>query len=177
MRYRAEIENGKIKHYRNKYFLLDENNQRYIVNKTWVRRNIDLISNASVSNEHVYIIKDQLEKAKQIIIRDMIKQTKSIQGFGLTNELNIMNYDIQHNTLNKIPSRPFASEAWRFIGHYNIETSKIFQDCLIAAIEQLKSQGNQVWQTVDSDGNRWLFANKGLAEEFATKSNSIIMEL
>ena len=175
MRYRLEVENGKPKHYKGYYYIVDHNNNKMIKTKKWVIENIDFISNTSITRNHIYLVIDRYEKAIKAILNGMVREIKSKTGFCITEELHLMRYNVQHGRLTKLPTKPFIHEAWGFIGHYELDNDQIFSECLNQVLKEIKSQGIQIWSAVDSDKNRRLFISKDMAEAFATKSRSSIM--
>lgn len=177
LRYRLEIDNGKMKTYKGNYYIVDNNNNHVIYKKTWVIQNIGLISNASVSKDQVYLIKDKFERALKIVIDGMIRNILSPYGLSINDELHLAQYNATHEAVTKLASRPFVTDAWGFIGHYDMDTPPIFKDCLARAIKEVKHQGKQVWLTTDPGNNRRLFSDKAKAELFATKSRSVVSEV
>lgn len=153
-----EVENGRIKHYKGHYYIYNVFGERYVVKKSWVKENIHLISNASCSNNSVYLVKDEYERAIEIIIRDIESQIKSNNGFNIQEELNMVKIDSLK--LNNIPSRATVREAWGYIRSLSLDNCLIYTSCIQHVIKKMEAQGYQIWQLTTSSENKILFSDK-----------------
>lgn len=174
MKYKAEVENEKIKRYRGNYYVVDHYGNRRVVSKAWILENKHLISNISVSGKLVYLVRDKFDMAICIIIKDMIKQMANKGGLNLKEELSLVSVDIIQTRT--ISTKATAREAWWYIKAFGLDNKQIFMSCLNQAQKIVHDQGKRIWQLTTSD-SKIIFTNQVKAELEARRLGGAVTEL
>lgn len=131
MRYMIEVKDEKLHQDKGYYYVMSSDGGRGVVDKGWIRKNIDYISNASMCRNRIYMVKDKFERAVEIIKRDMVRRMKSKNGFDFYTEYKLMSHEQDIVPLTKLPAKATARQAWDFISHYGVDKDIIFKGCLM----------------------------------------------
>lgn len=154
MRYTLETENNKLKKggtgVNTCYYARGWDGSRGVMSKDWVVKNIDYISNASVSGGKVYLVHDKFERAKRIILLDMLSQIKN-RGFDAKQAYMAATYGRGLGKTTQLTAKSNVNQALDFIAHYDIDQSHLFMILLNQAIVGINKQGKVVWMMQKKD--------------------------
>lgn len=131
-----------------------------IVPKKWVVKNKRFISNISFGGSSIYVIKDEYDKAIELIIERMIqKMTSYPEGLDLfaSHYMAVINQSIDEvtkfrKTLNDV-------DVWNFLRGYEVDTQKVYIDCLRQAINKCDKEVVLLIYADEENSRSELFAN------------------
>lgn len=85
-----------------------------VVGKHWVIENIDMITNAAVSGNTVYSVKDKLNTAITMLTTEYITQAKKRNGFNLSAHKRLVEYP-KYVFTNSLNYKSTTKELWDYI--------------------------------------------------------------
>ena len=149
MRYKLEtiLKNGfevpkKIKQNTKAFYTVEgDDGSTSIVPKKWVVENKRYISNISFGGSSIYVIKYEYDRAIELVIERMVQKMEAYpEGLNIysSHYMAVVNQSVEEVT--KFRKALSDVDVWNFLRGYDIDTQKIYVDCLKEAIGKCKEE-------------------------------------
>ena len=177
MRYKLLEDGDKFKRLSGQYYAVGLDGTEGLVNREWVRSNINYISNASISGSSIYRIADQYDKAILILYNHIKRELYlSSNGLNLTNELSLFNIKRQDIMIKgKLNNAATIVDIFHKLKTYNIDTSKIYNECLLRAVKPIYNNDEEIFAVYDKPNKLHLFKSKEKAESYRQREGGGIV--